>query len=350
MGKLSQIIRMSRRRAGEGELGVSRQLAEMAALRLLHGVGPLYYQMAGFWRRGLSWRDKTSQLSAREYRRRIDLLNPPTYRKLSQNKIPEKAILALFGIPTSRFLGRLQARVGCEPDGRPLKGAADLGRFVAARGHDRLVFKPVEGWGGKGVHIPGIEYGPAVGFREPGIDGLLNVEEYCTRVLELHKGTDWIVEEYFVQHPVVSALNPSSVNTIRIWVLDRADRGHEVLAAILRIGRAGMVVDNTSSGGIAAPIDLERGRLGPARDLLPEYNVYVDHPDHGARIEGVVLPFWGDVRQLAIRALAAFPGLRFAGLDVSIGPNGPVVQELNVSPDREHAVITGSPTAVLLKP
>lgn len=349
MNKLSQIIGLSRRRALEGHLGVPRQLAEMVALRMLHGVGPLYYHMAGYWRRNLTWRDKTSQLSARKYQRSMDALNPMQYRKLSQNKIPEKAILALFGIPTSRFLGRLNMRVGYAPCGRPLKSAADLARLVQERHLERLVFKPLEGWGGKNVHIPRSDPGARVTFVEPGFCEPLGVQDYCTRVLELEKDTDWLIEEYFEQHPIMASLNPTSVNTIRIWILDRGDQGFQVLAAILRIGRAGMVVDNTSSGGIAAPIDLVSGRLGPARDLLPQYDVYRTHPDHAAPIEGVMLPYWAEVRELATKALAVFPGLRFAGLDVSIGPSGPVIQELNVSPDREHAVITDSPTALLLK-
>jgi hypothetical protein len=305
--------------------------------------------MAGFWRRDLTWSDKTSQLSARAYRRCVAALNPMPYRKLSQNKIPEKAILALFGIPTSRFLGRLHARIGCEPDGSALKSAADLERLVRTRHLDRIVFKPLEGWGGKGIHIPHVTMTDGVKFRESNPENVFGADDYCTRVLELDQGTDWMVEEYFAQHAVMSAFNPASVNSVRMWVLDRGSQSYEVIAALLRIGRAGMVVDNTSSGGIAAPVDLETGRVGPARDLLPGYDVYRQHPDHGAPIEGVVLPYWPQMRELAARALAVFPGLRFAGLDVCIGPDGPIIQELNVSPDREHAVITGTPSARLLK-
>lgn len=350
MNKLSQIIELSRRRAREGHLGVPRQLAEIAALRLLHGVGPRYYHMAGFWRRDLSWRDKTSQLTAHEYSRRVGILNPVNYRKLSQNKIPEKAILSLFGIPTARFLGRLNARVGCDGNGRALRDASDLERLAHEQQATRLVIKPVEGWGGKGIHIPAVHFEGGTTFCEVSDRVPRSAQDYCTDILKLEQGTDWMVEEYFEQHPTLSGLNPSSVNTVRIWILDCGEPGYQVLAAILRIGREGMVVDNTSSGGIAAPVDLASGRLGPARELLPEYDVYPRHPDHGAPIEGVMLPYWSEVRQLATRALAVFPGLRFAGLDVCIGPLGPVVQELNVSPDREHAVITDSPTALLLKP
>lgn len=349
MNKLVRFLGLSHRRAREGHLGVPRQLTEMVVLRLLHGVGPGYYHTAGFWRRELAWDDKTEQVSAREYRRRVGLLNPVSYRKLSQNKIPEKAILSLFGVPTPRFLGRLEARKGCGLDGRPLCNAADLERLASGHGERRLVFKQLEGWGGKGVLIPAIEHGPPMTFRDPGSSNALGVRDYCTTVLGLDRGGDWIVEEYFEQHPGLSEVNPASVNTVRIWVIDRGAEGYRVIAAYLRIGRGNMFVDNASSGGIVAPIDLASGRLRAARDAHAGYNVYRRHPDHGAPIEGVMLPCWPEVQGLAVKALSVFPGLRFAGLDVAIGPSGPVILELNVSPDREGAAFTDCPSSKLLK-
>ena len=39
-----------------------------------------------------------------------------------------------------------------------------------------------------------------------------------------------------------------------------------------------------------------------------------------------------------------FQGLKFAGVDVAVGPGGPVIVELNVNPDREGAAFTDIPT------
>ena len=340
MNRFSEILRVCRMRAAEGNLGTWRQLGEMVILRMLRGVGPGYYHTAGFWRRDLGWSDKTGQLSAGEYRRLVARLNPLQYRKLSQNKIPEKAILTLFGIPTPRFLGRLQAQIGADFAGRPLRTPEDLERLIQDCATARMVFKHPEGWGGKGVHVPTIERSSTM-FREPGTSEAVGVYEYCNATLELAHGGDWIVEEYFSQHPVLMSLNPGSVNTVRIWVLDRGPAGHQVLTAYLRIGRANMFVDNASSGGIVAAIDLESGQLHAGQDAHAEHKCYPHHPDHEARIEGVMLPHWQLVREIAERAVSVFPGVRFAGLDVAIGESGPSVLELNVSPDREGAAFTG---------
>jgi len=349
MNRLSRIINTSRRRAREGHLGLWRQLGEMAALYALHGLGPGYYHLAGFWRRDLTWRDKTSQLTEPEFQRRIGRLNPDPYRKLSHNKLAEKAILSLFAIPTPRFLGRLHARVGLDASGRPLRNAFDLARLAREQQVARLVFKPPEGMHGKGVYIPEIEHGPTMTFRDPGGSDARSVQAYCAETLELDKGGDFLVEEYFEQHPVLSALNPTSVNTVRIWVLDRGSKGHQVLLAFLRIGRGGRVVDNIHSGGIAAPIDMDTGRLGAAREIEPDFDLYPRHPEHGAQIEGIELPYWSDVPQLAQHALSVFPELRFAGLDVAIGPSGPVVLELNVHAERTAQAVADCPSKLLLK-
>ena len=60
------------------------------------------------------------------------------------------------------------------------------------------------------------------------------------------------------------------------------------------------------------------------------------------------VPWWPEVQSLAMKALLAFPELRFAGLDIAIGETGPVVLELNVSPDREAAAFTDCPTVEIM--
>lgn len=337
LNKIRSIVSLSRKRAQEGHLPASRQYAEMIALLLLRGVGPSYYHMAGFWRRELTWSSKTGHLNRREYRQVLKALNPENYRKLSQNKIAEKAILSLFGLPTPAFLGRLSAQCGLDRDGAPLKSAQDLETLVRSKALERLVFKELEGFGGKGVQIVEISPADPSVCRALGEHVFKNLQVFCESSLALSKGGDWLVEEYLTQHPALAALNPTSVNTIRIWVLRTTPMHTEVLVAYLRIGRAGSWVDNVASGGIIAPIDIDTGILGAGQATQAERAFYRAHPDHAATIEGVKLPHWERVPEVARNALKAFPGLRFAGLDIAIGEHGPMVVELNVVPDREGA-------------
>ena len=92
--------------------------------------------------------------------------------------------------------------------------------------------------------------------------------------------------------------------------------------------------DNFDAGGIAAPIDVETGRLGRAvRKRGTASLVAVDaHPDTGAVIAGRELPQWRTVRAVTCRAHALLPSLGFVGWDVAITPDGPVLVEGNQSP------------------
>jgi hypothetical protein len=325
----------------------------MLVLRLLRDVGPRYYHTAGFWRRELKWADKINHLSAREYRRFIDRVNPVGYRKLSQNKIAEKAILSLFDLPTPRFVGRLAPMVGLTSQGDSLRNASELAALIRKSEFERLVFKKLEGYGGKGIRIAQFrlvkEILCAAPIGETDDAKYVPLDDYCESILRLSEGTDWLVEEYFIQHPVMAGLNPLSVNTVRIWIYERSKSETIVITAYTRIGRGNMYVDNASSGGIVAGIDLTTGKLAAAQDAYAERRLYSRHPDHGSAIEGVVIPHWNAVQSLAKRALGIFPNLHFAGLDIAIGANGPVVLELNVSPDREGSAFTDCANAKVLR-
>jgi len=311
----------------------------MALLYCLSGIGPAYYHYAGFWRRELPWREKASHVGTRPYRRFVNRVNPPAYHKLSQNKIAEKGLLSLFGIPTARFIGFLDASHGQTADGRPLRNAEELARLVETLPMKRMCFKLLEGWRGQGFAAAEIvRLGGEARLRPLPEAEALSVEQFCADVLGFDPGSPRLIEEYLEQHPVLAALNPSSLNTARLWVYRGPRSAPRVVGCSLKAGRAGALVDN-SAGALVIPMNGERGRLKAAViDSLPARELFPAHPDHGAPIEGIEVPFWRETQELACRALSVFPGLRFAGIDVAILPTGPVIVELNAFPDKEGQI------------
>ena len=162
-----------------------------------------------------------------------------------------------------------------------------------------------------------------------------SIAEWTQELLQVPEG--WLLEEYLPQHPALAAINASSVNTIRIWVMEQ---GGEFRAryAILRIGRVGSQVDNISSGGFACVVDMATGCLQSGLDFRRPHQPISHHPDTGTELAGRQLPFWHEALELGSKALSVFPEMRFAGLDVAITPTGPAMIELNVFPDRVSAV------------
>lgn len=342
MGPVSDALRLARTRGAAGKPAL-RQWAEMAWLWASRGVGPNMYQAGGFWARDRDLAELSAYLTAAEYRAFVAAMNPVAYRKISQHKLPEKALLELFGIPTARFLGLLHAETGRARDGAPLTSATDLAR--AATGWPAaIVMKLVEGHGGVGFTALDLVPG---GFRDRRDGTPLDPAQLWDRLARGGGGRPYIVEALLPQHPFYAALHPASVNTYRVWAARRGAATH-IYLAYLRIGRGGSLIDNREAGGLVAPVDLAHGTLRAAVDGKPPRNEHTHHPDTGAAIAGTRPPFLAEALALTQRTLLAFPGHRFIGSDVAITPDGPAIIEVNMTPGREGAIWVGKPTRGLL--
>lgn len=319
-------------KAGQPYLPFWRQLAEMSALFLVRRIGPGYYLQARWWRASVPFADKWAHVNKKEYNEFIDRWNRRPYQKSSQHKVIEKAILQLVGVPTPEFIGFIHPQRGARADGRALRSLADLEALSRELVGKKICFKLVEGYGGAGFFAFQVEDrdGQPV-FVHPFSGAVTTLAEWWDKGGNNRDG--YIVEHYLPQHPVLAAIHPNSLNTLRIWLYQA--RGEcRIAGAFLRVGRKGSLVDNTSSGGIFCPVDLETGTLTHAANAKNPLDTMDVHPDTGGRISGVQLPYWRECQEVAMRALQAFPHVNVAGVDVAIGVDGPRMIELNVRPDQ----------------
>ena len=161
--------------------------------------------------------------------------------------------------------------------------------------------------------------------------------------LREHEGEALLLEEVIRQHPELDALNPSSVNTVRI--VTALYKGHTLLVGgALRCGGAGSVVDNFSSGGVAYPLDMETGTVtGPGMDH--DGNRYDCHPATGARVTGFQVPFWEETVRAVRAAAGMVPKVGYIGWDVAITAEGPEFVEGNVDVPGPTLIQLGTPDA-----
>jgi hypothetical protein len=197
-------------------------------------------------------------------------------------------------------------------DGTPDGDVAALRRFLA--GKDRVIVKPVDQTCGIGISIIDVK------DADP--------EELYRRMLAENTP---LLEEVVVQSAKMSALAPYAVNTIRMVSILNGDQV-TIVAACLRLGTEGNVVDNFHHGGISVCIDPRTGLM--ATDGFDKQgNVYVRTPGTDAPLKGQPVPLWDEALAMVRRAARMVPTLRYVGWDVAINQDDqPLLIEGNSLP------------------
>ena len=142
---------------------------------------------------------------------------------------------------------------------------------------------------------------------------------------------DFVIEEIVIQHEKMAALNPSSVNTIRILTY-RKDMNVMIIYSVIRIGRKNQTIDNESAGGISTRINPD-GKLAKYAFGAPGED-YVEYTDTGVKLENYKIPNYEDAIALVKQLHLFLPFFNIVGWDIAITPDGsPIMIEFNVNPD-----------------
>lgn len=142
---------------------------------------------------------------------------------------------------------------------------------------------------------------------------------------------DFLIQKLIHQHPQMSALNSSSINTIRV-VSYRSGMEIKAVYTVIRIGREGMIIDNESAGGISVIIKPD-GTLGKYAYGAPGIDK-VEYTDTGIRFEGYKVPSFDKAIELVKFSHLQLPYFNLIGWDIAIEEDGsPIMIELNLNPD-----------------
>jgi hypothetical protein len=187
-----------------------------------------------------------------------------------------------------------------------LKAKPDLMQKLLNTPSGKLVFKVADGNCGIDVLIQ-----DAKQFDEKSIIAFMENSQFD------------LVEEFIQQHPVLNALSPSAVNTVRIFTqLD--DNNDVVLLGCRQRISVNSPVDNMAAGNMAAVIDEQTG-------IISDNGVYSDitkpeerkHPITKVEIVGLQVPFWNETVAMVKKAAKEHPENRSIGWDIVITENGP---------------------------
>lgn len=136
-------------------------------------------------------------------------------------------------------------------------------------------------------------------------------------------GENFLIERKVKECDNLRVLNPSSCNTIRVHTY-RNRNLHEIkfMSAYVRIGHKGNVIDNASSGGIAAAID-DNGKLQDGCSISP-YKIYTI-TDNGVSLNGYVINDFDRIVSTALKAHSVIPYFGIIGWDITVDVQGNVI-------------------------
>ena len=191
---------------------------------------------------------------------------------------------------------------------------------------DELMIKPtVETCNGEGVEQ----------IRDFGADAI--------RELFRQYAFNFIVQEKVKQHPALSQVNPTSLNSMRLYTYRHIDGSYEYLYpyAHLRFGGKGAIKDNVSQGGGTCVID----RDGVVDDRVFRFkNMNVSSLKQETGVEHLVIPNYQRIIDTLIAMHKRLPYFDYVGWDVTVLPDGePLLIEFNLAPSVEGPQMMAGP-------
>lgn len=250
-------------------------------------------------------------------------------------------------IPTSLYKVTLLYRANKHGyrDAYADKNMADI--LLPGIKHPEVVLKNMNGYfyiGGKPVsreeaihycqNLEDVLIKPSLGTHGDGArklvvkDGISNINGKTIGEVFDYYVENYCIQGFIRQHERMKALNPSSVNTIRVLTY-RSGMEILVLYTVIRIGREGKEIDNESAGGISTVIH-EDGKLGKYAYGDPGVDK-VEYTDSGIKLEGYEIPSYQKVVEVVKELHYNLPFFNLIGWDIAIGEDGePILVEWNV--------------------
>ena len=280
--------------SGRSKAWVARDM-----IRCARKYGSGYHDYIQFGMYDLTEEQKATMVTRVVNRQLLEILNDDSLGQIMDDK-------GLFAQKYGQFMKRDILDL-------PRATGEDVDAFLAK--HKRIFCKPSAGDSGKGCFI----------YEAP--EGLTR-EKFMQDMAEKGVG---VCEQVLVQHPKQAAVNPYSLNCMRMVTLIDSDGTPHVIYAVQKFGVKQVVVDNYGPGGIGCRVDVDTGVVRWPGVLGEGFmrQVYTEHPVSHVPFVGYEVPFFKEACQMVLQAAMVTPGLRYVGWDVGITPGGPAIVEGN---------------------
>ena len=187
--------------------------------------------------------------------------------------------------------------------------------FEFIKSLDRVIVKPLNLSAGEGIFL----------LLAEDTD---NISQLLSNVREGHH---CLLEEVKENVAELKALNPTSLNTIRVVTCLNSKGELHFLCTVLRMGSTDSCIDNSIGGGVTSYIDIGTGCLcSPAVDRKRQS--FERHPHTGIELIGYQIPHWNKVLEFARKVAYVEPQAHYVGWDIALCSDGLELIEGNIPP------------------
>ncbi|MEW6035847.1 MAG: sugar-transfer associated ATP-grasp domain-containing protein [Candidatus Micrarchaeota archaeon] len=197
-------------------------------------------------------------------------------------------------------------------------------------GRDKFVIKPNVSYGGEGIIVVTGKKGGRYASASGKTYGIQELTGHAAQIMDGQYSSElWdsaIVEALVVAHPFFSGISSGGVPDIRVIVF----KGFPLMAMTRLPTRESGGEANLHKGAVGVGLELHTGKAVTA--FSNKLGHIKKHPDTGAPLEGVVMPGWRGILELAVKAHYA-SRLGYSGVDIVVDKDkGPMVLEVNKRP------------------
>jgi glutathione synthase/RimK-type ligase-like ATP-grasp enzyme len=195
----------------------------------------------------------------------------------------------------------------------------------------KLIIKPTRGSGGYGVRLVIINDDGSICIKRNS-----DVVSISNLVIDQR----YLLQEFIVQDNKLSRL--TSAASIRISTLLTNKNNVLFLNSEINTAINNNIVSNWSAGGVSIGVRPEDGSL---MDFGFDKNgkKYSEHPTTRIKFSEYVVPMWREISDLAIKTQKYFKYYKLLGLDITLSNRGPVLLEINATPDLAGSEQTSGP-------
>lgn len=176
-----------------------------------------------------------------------------------------------------------------------------------------------------------------------GVEQICGLDADGVKALFQNYGFNFIVQEKVRQHPDLQQVNPTSLNSMRLYTYRRLDGTYAFLYpfAHMRFGGKGAIKDNVSQGGGTCLINAD----GTVDDRVYRFkNMVVSSLKRETGVENLIIPNYQGVIDTLLKMHRRLPYFDFVGWDVTVLPDGdPLLIEFNLVPSVEGPQMMAGP-------